>query len=272
MRAGVHIADVIDVVCEHFQCSHIDLRSHRRTVKVVMPRQIAMYLAAKITERSLPQIGEALGGRDHTTVLHGARKITAALETDAKLAEDVLSLESAAFALAQLRGRGVLPEPPEPVSPVEIARRVLAKGRNGALRLPPDAVLELADALLAQEEDAAAREAALADLAARGIAPEPVMVPAPPELLFGLVHDFVGVEAMLRSKPSINLRAARDGLIEKLRWRHGESDAVDALVAAHDAMTRAEYTAAERDATERYRAAVTALADEFLKSKETANV
>jgi hypothetical protein len=265
MTASVALADIIDVVCEHFRCSQIDLRSQRRTAKIVEPRQIAMYLAAKITEKSLPQIGNALGGRDHTTVLHGVRKVELMLARDAytPLAHTVFALEAAALALAELRGRGVLPEPEEEIAPIDLARRVYAGGRNAAMRLPADRILELADALIAAEEER--------EMLARGIAPAPLFVEAPSGLLFDIVHDFVGAEAMLRSHPSINLRAVRDAAVEQMRLRAGESGAVDAAVAAYDAMRKGEFTAAERDATERYRHAVKALANEFLKTQEIAS-
>ena len=53
------------------------LFAERRTKGIVKPRQIAMYLAKELTPRSLPDIGRRIGGRDHTTVLHGVRKIDA---------------------------------------------------------------------------------------------------------------------------------------------------------------------------------------------------
>lgn len=66
---------ILDVVSRHYGVSVIDLVSARRTAQVVLPRQVAMYLACTLTVLSLPQIGRAIGGRDHTTVLHGRRKI-----------------------------------------------------------------------------------------------------------------------------------------------------------------------------------------------------
>lgn len=59
--------------------SEIDLVSQRRTRSINLPRQVAMTLAAMLTKASLPQIGRRYGGRDHTTVLHAVRKVTAAL-------------------------------------------------------------------------------------------------------------------------------------------------------------------------------------------------
>lgn len=57
-----------------------DIKSSRRTAKVVRPRMIAIYLAKELTGRSLPEIGRRLGGRDHTTILHSVRKIANQVE------------------------------------------------------------------------------------------------------------------------------------------------------------------------------------------------
>jgi chromosomal replication initiator protein len=56
---------------------------------VARPRQIAMYLSKQLTDRSLPDIGRRFGGRDHTTIMHGVRKIEELRASDAQLAEDI---------------------------------------------------------------------------------------------------------------------------------------------------------------------------------------
>jgi hypothetical protein len=71
-----------------------DLLSARRTVGVVRPRQIAMYLAKTTSPRSLPDIGRNMGGRDHTTVLHAVRKIESLCETDDDVAAQVFFLRT----------------------------------------------------------------------------------------------------------------------------------------------------------------------------------
>lgn len=71
----VRIEDIQKRVASHYNVSRADLLSSRRTAAVVMPRQIAMFLAKSLTLRSLPEIGRRFGGRDHTTVLHAVRKI-----------------------------------------------------------------------------------------------------------------------------------------------------------------------------------------------------
>ncbi|HED64206.1 MAG TPA: chromosomal replication initiator protein DnaA [Planctomycetes bacterium] len=68
--------DIMGAVCDHFGLKPTDLQSRKRTNAIAYPRQIAMYLARKLTPMSLGDIGGYLGGRDHTTVIHAVRKIT----------------------------------------------------------------------------------------------------------------------------------------------------------------------------------------------------
>ncbi|GAB6168742.1 chromosomal replication initiator protein DnaA [Clostridium carnis] len=82
--------DVIqDVVSGYFNLRIEDLKSQRRTRNVAYPRQIAMYLSRKLTDMSLPKIGEEFGGRDHTTVIHAYEKISDSLNTDESLQHTV---------------------------------------------------------------------------------------------------------------------------------------------------------------------------------------
>ena len=87
------IEDIQRAVARHYKLPRTDLLSARRTANVVRPRQIAMYLAKTLTLRSLPDIGRRFGGRDHTTVLHAVRKITALIERDTALKEECEFLE-----------------------------------------------------------------------------------------------------------------------------------------------------------------------------------
>lgn len=77
------------VVAEYRPVTMFDLRSQRRTAKIVRARQVGMFLCREMTSLSLPEIGRRFGGRDHTTVLHGCRKILALMETNPALAERV---------------------------------------------------------------------------------------------------------------------------------------------------------------------------------------
>ncbi|HEY5715836.1 MAG TPA: helix-turn-helix domain-containing protein, partial [Psychromonas sp.] len=69
------IDNIQKIVAEHYRIKTSDMSSKRRTRTVARPRQIAMALAKELTQHSLPEIGEAFGGRDHTTVLHACRKV-----------------------------------------------------------------------------------------------------------------------------------------------------------------------------------------------------
>lgn len=71
---------IIEVVADHFNLTPLDIISQRRNKEIVYPRQIAMYLCRNMTDTGLQNIGKSLGGRDHTTILHGIDKITADLE------------------------------------------------------------------------------------------------------------------------------------------------------------------------------------------------
>ena len=88
----IKIDDILKVVGRHYNVAKADLLSPRRSRTVVVPRQIGMYLAKKLTSRSLPEIGRRFGGRDHSTVLHAVRKIDEQVRVDEKLAKDVALL------------------------------------------------------------------------------------------------------------------------------------------------------------------------------------
>lgn len=88
----VSIDNIQKVVAEYYKIKVSDLHAKRRSRSVARPRQVAMYLAKDLTNHSLPEIGEAFGGRDHTTVLHAVRKIKELMETDSDIKEDVKNL------------------------------------------------------------------------------------------------------------------------------------------------------------------------------------
>jgi len=66
-----------------------DMHSARRSVAIARPRQVAMYLAKKLTSKSLPEIGRKFGGKDHTTVMHAVKRIEELSKKDSEFAEDV---------------------------------------------------------------------------------------------------------------------------------------------------------------------------------------
>ena len=93
-KQGKHITidSIQDIVASYFNLRIEDLKSQRRTRNVAYPRQIAMYLSRKLTDMSLPKIGEEFGGRDHTTVIHAYEKISGNLKTDDSLQHTVNDL------------------------------------------------------------------------------------------------------------------------------------------------------------------------------------
>jgi chromosomal replication initiator protein len=88
----VSVADVLEAVAEHYRISTDDLRGKQRDKHIVVPRQVAMYLMRQETEASLMEIGQALGGRDHSTVLHGCEKINREVNEDSTLRKEVLAI------------------------------------------------------------------------------------------------------------------------------------------------------------------------------------
>lgn len=84
----ISLSNIQKTVADYYQLKLSDLLSARRTRSLARPRQVAMALAKELTEHSLPEIGEAFGGRDHTTVLHGCRVILGLRDSDAKIRED----------------------------------------------------------------------------------------------------------------------------------------------------------------------------------------
>jgi chromosomal replication initiator protein len=86
------IEEIQKKVASHYAIRLGDMSSTRRARQVVLPRQVAMYLAKKMTTMSLPEIGKNFGGRDHTTVLHAIRKIEELMATNENIAEDIALL------------------------------------------------------------------------------------------------------------------------------------------------------------------------------------
>ncbi len=88
----VTINNIQKTVAEYYKIRVSDLYSKRRSRQIARPRQVAMRLAKELTNHSLPEIGDAFGGRDHTTVLHACRKISTLLDSDARVKEDYNNL------------------------------------------------------------------------------------------------------------------------------------------------------------------------------------
>lgn len=88
----VTLENIQRTVAEYYKIRIHDLHAKKRNRSVARPRQVAMALAKELTNHSLPEIGEAFGGRDHTTVLHACRRIKALRETDIRIEEDYVNL------------------------------------------------------------------------------------------------------------------------------------------------------------------------------------
>ncbi len=88
----VTIDNIQKTIGEYFKIRVADLLSKKRSRSIARPRQIAMALAKELTNHSLPEIGDAFGGRDHTTVLHACRKVVELRRSDARVSEDFSNL------------------------------------------------------------------------------------------------------------------------------------------------------------------------------------
>lgn len=87
-QQAISIPNIQKTVADYYGLQIKDLLSKRRTRSLARPRQVAMALTKELTEHSLPEIGDAFAGRDHTTVLHACRQIRTLMEADGKLRED----------------------------------------------------------------------------------------------------------------------------------------------------------------------------------------
>lgn len=89
----VTIEEIQRKVAEHYNVRLADMVGPKRLRTIARPRQVAMYLSKQMTQRSLPEIGRRFGGRDHTTIMHGIRKIEELMVADNQLADDVKLLK-----------------------------------------------------------------------------------------------------------------------------------------------------------------------------------
>ena len=88
----ISIENIQRTVAEYYKIKVADLLSKRRSRSVARPRQVAMGLAKELTNHSLPEIGDAFGGRDHTTVMHGCKRVKELRETERRMGEDYMNL------------------------------------------------------------------------------------------------------------------------------------------------------------------------------------
>jgi chromosomal replication initiator protein len=90
--SNLTITDVLDGVCRYYDVNPDLLRGKQRDRDIVWPRQVAMYLMREETTASLLQIGAALGGRDHTTIMHGAEKVHAEIGNNDQVRQEIAAV------------------------------------------------------------------------------------------------------------------------------------------------------------------------------------
>ena len=91
-KKNVNLNDILKAVCKYYTVKGMDIKGKRRTKDLVIPRQVAMFLIHDLTKTPLMSIGEFLGGRDHTTVIHGIKKVETELENIPKTRQDLINI------------------------------------------------------------------------------------------------------------------------------------------------------------------------------------
>jgi chromosomal replication initiator protein len=93
-EGAVHVESIQGEVCRYFGVTRDELTGAKRTRRIVAPRQVAMYLSRELTDASLPAIGRAFGGRDHTTVMYAVQKVAAQMGDEGELLSAVQTLRA----------------------------------------------------------------------------------------------------------------------------------------------------------------------------------
>jgi chromosomal replication initiator protein len=93
-KQEVTIDQILKAVSAKFNLKLADIKSQKKNKNFVLPRQIAMYLSRKLTTASFPDIGEKVGGRDHSTVIYANNKIAKAVETNQQIKKTVQEIEN----------------------------------------------------------------------------------------------------------------------------------------------------------------------------------
>ena len=97
-RRPVNLQQILRAVCSYYSVKIDDIKGHRRTKELVIPRHMAMYLIYDLTKTPYMSIGDFLGGRDHTTILHGVKKVEDELKDTAKTKQDVANIVQNVYA------------------------------------------------------------------------------------------------------------------------------------------------------------------------------
>jgi chromosomal replication initiator protein len=91
-QPNMSIDNIIRVTADYFSLSPNDLKNKKRSQNIVFPRHLAMYIAREITEYSTTEVGQAFGGRDHATVMHGCQKIEERIRSDPTMDSTIQTL------------------------------------------------------------------------------------------------------------------------------------------------------------------------------------
>lgn len=89
----VNMNQILNAVCTYYSIKHAEIKGKRRNKELVLPRQVAMYLIKELTDTPFMSIGDFLGGRDHTTIMHGVEKIGSEVEQSTKIRQDVYNVK-----------------------------------------------------------------------------------------------------------------------------------------------------------------------------------
>jgi len=103
VQSKLSLDAILQVAAEHFGITVEDLKGRNRSARIALQRQVVMYVMREETGASLPQIALVLGGRDHTTVLHGCERVSSELDTDSDLARTVNDLRNRLYEPARVR-------------------------------------------------------------------------------------------------------------------------------------------------------------------------
>lgn len=93
----INLNQIAKAVCGYYAIKHNDLKGKRRTKEIALPRQIAMYLMYELTGTPFMTIGEYLGGRDHTTIMHGVKKIESDIKESTRMRQEVVTIKKALY-------------------------------------------------------------------------------------------------------------------------------------------------------------------------------
>jgi chromosomal replication initiator protein len=93
VQKPVNMNEILNAVCNYYSIRSADIKGKKRTKEMVIPRQVAMYLIKDLTGTPYMTIGDFLGGRDHTTVMHGVERIETDIQSDSTMKQDILNVK-----------------------------------------------------------------------------------------------------------------------------------------------------------------------------------